>query len=276
MEVLRPASLADAAALVRERNDALPVAGGTVVAALLNKGRIAPAALVDLGRLEELRGWSDDGRLDSPRRGTDLRRPRQGFPRATLSCTGACRGGSWLAADPQTGARSAAASEQEAATRSQHCSSSEPKWSSLFERRVPLEQVLRESAAGARRRPARATGPARVVRQARPPKRVLSDVAVGGFRRRWSRVRAAATGPGVEATLVSGAAGRGSRRPGGVRVYRLRGACASGADGSRAGVVNVALTRQRRARRGRRCADGEPAHDPAGSPRTYRDEGRLP
>jgi CO/xanthine dehydrogenase FAD-binding subunit len=61
LEVLRPASLADAASLVRDRPDALPVAGGTIVAVLLNKRRIKPSALIDLGRLEELRGWSDDG-----------------------------------------------------------------------------------------------------------------------------------------------------------------------------------------------------------------------
>jgi CO/xanthine dehydrogenase FAD-binding subunit len=70
MEVLRPDSLDEAVSLRRRRPDAVPIAGGTVVTVLLNRGRLSPPALLDLGSIEELRGWSDDG--DSVRLGAAL------------------------------------------------------------------------------------------------------------------------------------------------------------------------------------------------------------
>jgi CO/xanthine dehydrogenase FAD-binding subunit len=70
MEVLRPGSLDEAVSLRRQRPDAVPIAGGTVVTALLNRGRLAPPALLDLSAIAELHGWSDDG--DSVRLGAAL------------------------------------------------------------------------------------------------------------------------------------------------------------------------------------------------------------
>jgi CO/xanthine dehydrogenase FAD-binding subunit len=71
VELLRPGSLDEALALRRRHPDAVVVAGGTIVAALLNRGRLAPPALLDLSRLDELRGWSD-GRDGSLRLGAAL------------------------------------------------------------------------------------------------------------------------------------------------------------------------------------------------------------
>src|SRR3954454_8507834 len=61
MDFLQPTTWADALALRAERPDALPIAGGTDVMVDLNFDRRRPGALLDLGRLAELREWSIDG-----------------------------------------------------------------------------------------------------------------------------------------------------------------------------------------------------------------------
>ena len=62
MDFLQPASWADALAARAERPDALPICGGTDVMVDLNFDRRRPGALLDLGRVAELREWSiDDG-----------------------------------------------------------------------------------------------------------------------------------------------------------------------------------------------------------------------
>jgi CO/xanthine dehydrogenase FAD-binding subunit len=64
VEVLRPSNLAEALELKAERPDAVPIAGGTDLMVELNFDRARPAAILDLTRVGELRGWSrDDGRL---------------------------------------------------------------------------------------------------------------------------------------------------------------------------------------------------------------------
>jgi CO/xanthine dehydrogenase FAD-binding subunit len=62
MDFLQPTTWAEALALRAERPDALPIAGGTDVMVELNFDRRRPGALLDLGRLAELRDWSTDGR----------------------------------------------------------------------------------------------------------------------------------------------------------------------------------------------------------------------
>ena len=61
MDFLQPTSWCDALALRAERPDALPIAGGTDVMVEINFDRRRPGALLDLGRVPELREWSRDG-----------------------------------------------------------------------------------------------------------------------------------------------------------------------------------------------------------------------
>ena len=64
MDFLQPTTWADALSLRAERPDALPIAGGTDVMVDLNFDRRRPGALLDLGRVAELREWgADDGRI---------------------------------------------------------------------------------------------------------------------------------------------------------------------------------------------------------------------
>ena len=61
MDFLQPTTWHEALALRAERPDALPIAGGTDVMVELNFDRRRPGALLDLGRVAELREWSTDG-----------------------------------------------------------------------------------------------------------------------------------------------------------------------------------------------------------------------
>jgi CO/xanthine dehydrogenase FAD-binding subunit len=62
MDFLQPTSWADALAARAERPDAVPIAGGTDLMVDLNFDRRRPGALLDLGRVAELREWTaDDG-----------------------------------------------------------------------------------------------------------------------------------------------------------------------------------------------------------------------
>ena len=62
MDFLQPTTWADALEARAEHPDALPIAGGTDVMVELNFDRRRPGALLDLGRVPELREWStDDG-----------------------------------------------------------------------------------------------------------------------------------------------------------------------------------------------------------------------
>ena len=62
MDFLQPTSWADALAARAERLDAVPIAGGTDVMVDLNFDRRRPGALLDLGRVPELREWTtEDG-----------------------------------------------------------------------------------------------------------------------------------------------------------------------------------------------------------------------
>jgi CO/xanthine dehydrogenase FAD-binding subunit len=64
MDFLQPTTWAEALSLRAERPDALPIAGGTDVMVDLNFDRRRPGALLDLGRVPELREWdTDDGRI---------------------------------------------------------------------------------------------------------------------------------------------------------------------------------------------------------------------
>ena len=64
MEFLQPRSLPDALAIMAERPDAVPIAGGTDVMVELNFDRHRPEAVLDLTRVPELAEWDrDDGRL---------------------------------------------------------------------------------------------------------------------------------------------------------------------------------------------------------------------
>jgi CO/xanthine dehydrogenase FAD-binding subunit len=60
MDFLQPTTWAEALALRAGRPDALPIAGGTDVMVELNFDRRRPGALLDLGRVAELREWSVD------------------------------------------------------------------------------------------------------------------------------------------------------------------------------------------------------------------------
>jgi CO/xanthine dehydrogenase FAD-binding subunit len=64
MEVLRPRSLAEALMARAEHPAALAIRGGTDVMVELNFDRVRPEAMLDLGEIAELGGWSrDDGHL---------------------------------------------------------------------------------------------------------------------------------------------------------------------------------------------------------------------
>ena len=64
MDFLQPTTWREALSLRAERPDALPIAGGTDVMVDLNFDRRRPGALLDLGRVAELREWgTDDGRI---------------------------------------------------------------------------------------------------------------------------------------------------------------------------------------------------------------------
>jgi CO/xanthine dehydrogenase FAD-binding subunit len=64
MDFLQPTSWTDALAVRAERLDAVPIAGGTDVMVDLNFDRRRPGALLDLGRVPELREWTtEDGRI---------------------------------------------------------------------------------------------------------------------------------------------------------------------------------------------------------------------
>ena len=60
MDFLQPTSWSEALDLRAERPDALPIAGGTDVMVELNFDRRRPGALLDLGRVPELREWQAD------------------------------------------------------------------------------------------------------------------------------------------------------------------------------------------------------------------------
>ncbi|MCD0451512.1 FAD binding domain-containing protein [Actinocorallia sp. API 0066] len=63
MEFLSPPTWADALAAKAARPDAVPLAGGTDVMVELNFRRRAPAALLDLTRVPELRAWREEDGL---------------------------------------------------------------------------------------------------------------------------------------------------------------------------------------------------------------------
>jgi CO/xanthine dehydrogenase FAD-binding subunit len=63
MDFLQPRSWEEALALRAERPDALPIAGGTDVMVEINFDKRRPGALLDLGRVAELREWTADGGL---------------------------------------------------------------------------------------------------------------------------------------------------------------------------------------------------------------------
>jgi CO/xanthine dehydrogenase FAD-binding subunit len=58
MEMVRPTTWADALAVKAANPGLLPIAGGTDVMVDMNFDRCRPAGLLDLTRIEELRGWS--------------------------------------------------------------------------------------------------------------------------------------------------------------------------------------------------------------------------
>jgi CO/xanthine dehydrogenase FAD-binding subunit len=60
MDFLQPASWQEALALRAERPDAVPIAGGTDLMVDINFDRRRPGALLDLGRVAELREWTTD------------------------------------------------------------------------------------------------------------------------------------------------------------------------------------------------------------------------
>jgi CO/xanthine dehydrogenase FAD-binding subunit len=64
MDFLQPTTWSEALAMRAERPDALAIQGGTDVMVDLNFDRRRPGALLDLGRVAELREWGqDDGRV---------------------------------------------------------------------------------------------------------------------------------------------------------------------------------------------------------------------
>ena len=64
MEVLRPRTLGEALVVRAEHPEALAIRGGTDVMVELNFDRVRPEAMLDLGEVEELGGWSrEDGLL---------------------------------------------------------------------------------------------------------------------------------------------------------------------------------------------------------------------
>jgi len=64
MEAFLPRTLDEALELRAAHPEAVPVAGGTDLMVAVNFGRARPPALLDLSRVEELRGWRrEDGRV---------------------------------------------------------------------------------------------------------------------------------------------------------------------------------------------------------------------
>jgi CO/xanthine dehydrogenase FAD-binding subunit len=64
VDVLTPRTLEEALRIKAERPDAVPIAGGTDLMVELNFDRARPELVLDLGRVEELTGWSqENGRL---------------------------------------------------------------------------------------------------------------------------------------------------------------------------------------------------------------------
>src|SRR6478672_9769056 len=61
MDFLQPTSWQEALQLRAERPDAVPIAGGTDVMVDINFDRSRPGALLDLGRVADLREWSSGG-----------------------------------------------------------------------------------------------------------------------------------------------------------------------------------------------------------------------
>src|SRR5690349_4428241 len=61
MDFLQPTSWPEALDVRAERPDAVPIAGGTDVMVDVNFDRSRPGALLDLGRVAELREWSEEG-----------------------------------------------------------------------------------------------------------------------------------------------------------------------------------------------------------------------
>jgi CO/xanthine dehydrogenase FAD-binding subunit len=59
VDVLAPTSLVEALAMRAERPDAAPLAGGTLLVLAWNRGGTRPAAVLDLSRVDELRGCDD-------------------------------------------------------------------------------------------------------------------------------------------------------------------------------------------------------------------------
>ena len=62
MDVLTPRSLAEALHLKAEQPDAWPVQGGTDAMVALNFDRTRPQTVLNLNEVEDLRGWSREGR----------------------------------------------------------------------------------------------------------------------------------------------------------------------------------------------------------------------
>src|SRR5712691_783084 len=64
MDVFLPLTLDEALDIMAAHPDARPIAGGTDVMGDMNLDRYRPEALIDVSRLDELRGWHrDDGSL---------------------------------------------------------------------------------------------------------------------------------------------------------------------------------------------------------------------
>src|SRR6185312_11048109 len=111
-EYFRPASVEEAVALLAEHEDAKPLAGGQSLVPMLNFRLARPAALVDLGGIDELAGIRvEDGALvvGAMTRQWDLEHAPEAFPllREALGFVGhtatRCRGtvgGSLVHADP--------------------------------------------------------------------------------------------------------------------------------------------------------------------------------
>src|SRR3954468_10287603 len=87
VDFLQPTTWGEALQARAERPDALPIAGGTDVMVELNFDRRRPGALLDLGRVPELREWTtDDGLVRLGAGGTHARVvPGLGPPPARLA-----------------------------------------------------------------------------------------------------------------------------------------------------------------------------------------------
>lgn len=60
IDVLAPATLAEALEMKRDRPDAVPIAGGTDLMVQVNFDRLRPPAFLDLNRIDELTRWNED------------------------------------------------------------------------------------------------------------------------------------------------------------------------------------------------------------------------